>query len=155
MDELFYEEAKLKILRLKEVVRGELKTEKVSSKIDPSRLLLNYDSEVLAAIRRVRDDFLIFMKYPKSYPYYEEEMRSFEAQQFGSNHYKDEEFRRYWVHRISSLCDMNVIREKRLIRENWRKLLPAYNGQTAGAEELQGLLSSDQESEYSQRSSIM
>lgn len=155
MDDLFYEESKMKVKALLNKELEESMTKISKENFDPARLLVNYDHEVLRMIRRVREEFIFYLKSPKCYPRFVEEQRNFLIQKFNGcdiessyNIKSDEQFKRYWVDRIATLCDMEVIREKRLIRDNWRKLVPSYYDSTekaAGVEDLQELLMSEQD----------
>lgn len=124
---------------------------------DPSRLLVNYDREVINMIRRIQDEFSFFKDYPKCYPNYEDEKKSFLAQQCiqCSDQFKDikmnvdEQFKDFWARRVAYLCDYKIKQEKDTIRKNWKHLLPSYLNERSNTskDELEVLLISDDEDE--------
>ena len=154
MDKLYYEES-LKAKKL--LLTQELK--KRETVTDPTRLLVNYDREVSSMIRRVKDVFNTHLRFPKLYPNYREEKQRFLSLKcFSVDTFInikgdiDKEFQFYWKSRITNLRDMKIANEKRLIQENWKKLMPVYfnsGEETSFPEELQTLLSdiSDDEME--------
>lgn len=148
MDQLFDEETLQanKMLLERELKKLNESQDSGISMPDPSRLLVNYDREVINMIRRVQDEFCFFMKFPKCYPNYIEEKKNFLIQQCAAvidDVDIDERFKSFWVRRISVLCDSKIKQEKGLIRKNWKQLLPAYVGNASQPEELQELLLSD------------
>lgn len=153
MDQLFDEETLKanKILLERELKNLNESQDSGISTPDLSRLLVNYDREVVNMIRRVQDEFCFFMKFPKCYPNYIEEKKNFLLQQCATviDEFADidvdidEQFKSFWMRRISVLCDSKIKQEKGLIRKNWKQLLPAYVGNVSQPEELQELLLSD------------
>lgn len=125
--------------------------------LDPSRLLVNYDREVLTMMRRVRDDFYQYLLYPKSYPLYEAEKKNFlidhciEAADKNITQISmdeiDKKFQIFWENRVGILCDVKITQEKKQIRRDWKRLLPIYHdlGEDTSSAELQELLQSDEE----------
>lgn len=127
--------------------------------LDPARLLMNYDREVLSMIHRVRDEFNFYMLHPKSYPLYEAEKNNFlidhciEAASKNITQITtdviDKKFRNFWENRVGILCDLKITQEKKQIRRDWKRLLPIYHdlGEDTSCSELQELLLSDNEIE--------
>lgn len=92
-----------------------------------SRLLLNYDREVLAMIREINREFNHYLQYPHRYPYINKEKRRFLEIAHGGEDVMDIDvdindgaFKDYWQKRAGILCDEKVKFEKRLLRRKWR-----------------------------------
>lgn len=126
--------------------------------IDPARLLVNYDREVLCMMRRLRNEFNFYLLYPESYPLYEAEKKNFLIDQCIAAANKttrinmddvDKHFARFWEKRIALLCDIKISQEKKRIRRDWKLLLPIYHdlGEDTSCQEFQKLLLSDNEHE--------
>lgn len=163
MDELYTDETlkAQKILIQQELNKLEESTSMNEPKVsvtlsDPTRLLVNYDREVLNMMRRVRDEYNFYLRYPKCFPGYEEEFKEFLIQLCDSDcaDFKDlsvtvdDHFSVYWGRRVPALCDRRIAQEKQQIRNNWKKLLPVYfdiSDEKACPEELQSLLLSENE----------
>jgi hypothetical protein len=129
-----------------------------TSHLDPSRLLVNYDREVLSMIRRVRDEFQVYARDPSFYPLYEAEKKNFLIEKCIAAADKmtqismdeiDKHFQIYWQNRVAFLCDLKISREKKQIRCDWKRLLPIYHdlGEDTSSQEFQDLLLSDNEHE--------
>lgn len=155
MDDLYHKEtlAANKFLLNLELKKLNKKTSP-SSVEDPIKLLANYDNEVLNMIRRIKDEYRFYLKFPKCYPNHDVELRNCIIDRVagleGFNDIEmnvDEEFEAYWQDRISVLCEDKIIAEKKEIRKNWKNLLPAYltSGDNACPEELKQLMFSDDE----------
>lgn len=127
--------------------------------LDPGRLLVNYDREVLAMIREVRDEFNFYLFSPKSYPLYKAEKKNFFIDQCLAVAEKnvtqiniediEKEFQIFWKNRVAVLCDLKITREKKRIRRDWKLLLPIYHdlGEDTKSSEFQELLLSDNEND--------
>lgn len=100
---------------------------------DPlSRLLLNYDREVLAMMRETRREFNLYHDHPHHYHSIEAEKRLFlnlELRQFPrrNEEFMDidvdingHEFKKFWRKRIAILCDDKIKTEKNGLRLKWR-----------------------------------
>lgn len=146
MDELFYKESKrlLRVLKKREETKKQETRELIAEMKNPSRLLLNYDREIVSMMRRVRQEYCYYLKYPLVYPDIETEKKNFLLE--GSDGKEHEEafetaFIEFWDKRIALLCDHEIQEEKRIIRENWKQLLPFYyEDNNIYSEELQELL---------------
>lgn len=164
MDQLFYNETTKasRILVSQELKKVETSPRPAATVTDPSRLLVNYDREVVNMIRQVKNEFNSYLKFPKLYPNYLREKQKFLIQRCADFSIDSvdgmmdisvdigKEFQFYWESRISTLCDMKVAEEKRIIRENWKRLLPVYYSSGDGVscpEELQGLLLNDSDAD--------
>lgn len=151
MDELFRQEA---VVAIKKILNMDLKKrlgvrEPKPSIPDPSRMLVNYDREILNSMRKIREEFRFYVQYPKCYPNFDEEKHRFLSQNLGQNIESDidKRFQFYWESRVSTLCDMKIASEKQNIRKHWKKLLPVYydTGDFSYPEEVQALLLPDDE----------
>lgn len=149
MDQLFYEETqKLSTLILAQQMKKIQRGSETGKCYDPKRLLINYDRKVVKMIQKVKNDFNNYLRFPKLYPNYREEMKTFLALKF-PHVYIDEDkmtssmaienaFKFYWESRISDLCDRTIAEEKQTLIKNWKNLMPIYN-----EEEVRGLLSDE------------
>ena len=128
------------------------------SSMDPTRLLVNYDREVVTMIRQVRDKFNSYLQLPDRYPLYEAEKKNFLIDQClaaAENVTQitmddiDKKFSIYWENRMAVLCDLEISRLKKLMRRDWKQLMPVYHdlGEEKSCSELQELLLSDNDNE--------
>jgi hypothetical protein len=149
MDELYYEETTMatQILKQDETFKMSCKNEEFPV-ADPSRLLVNYDRQVVNMIRRIKDEFNFYLQFPKSYPQIDDEKRRFLNDYYGDGSSTENSFQFYWESRIGTLCDLAIKKEKEVIREDWKALLPAYyeSYDSAYPEEVQVLLKPDDDS---------
>lgn len=159
MDKLFYEET-IRINRqllAKELQMLEQKSKPDPVISDPTRMLVNYDREVVNMIRRIKKEFDYYLMFPTQYPDFQMEKKRFlllKLTSFGNNFTDikmnfEKEFQFYWETRIASLCDMKITEEKQSIRNDWKSLLPVYlnSGEdTTCPEEMELLLSDSNES---------
>lgn len=121
---------------------------------DPiSRLLLNYDREVLAMIREANREFNHYVVYPHRYLHINKEKRLFLA--LDEDEIMDlevdvqsQEFQHFWNKRVAILCDEKVKFEKHLLRLKWRFAVRNYMrlSNDPKVKDLQSLLESDDES---------
>lgn len=144
-----YLERQLKILDESQ----NIKNDSIENYPNPEKILVNYDREVVRMIKNVRDNYLLYMSFPKTYPKIDEEKKIF-LNRFNTFNFIESlpddieiEFQKYWNKRISDLCDQEIEKNKRDIRKNWKKLIPYYydNDINAVAEEFETLLISDDE----------
>lgn len=83
---------------------------------DPTRMLVNYDREVITMMQRVRDEYNFFKDFPKCYPNYKQEKKSFLIQQCEKEH--ENGFQEltidfkacskeatHWEHHVADLCE--------------------------------------------------
>lgn len=130
---------------LNEIAKLDKLKEVPKNYIDTEKLLHNYDQEMASMIKRVRDNFLLYMDLPNTYPNIEQEKMAFLNK---INENMDLDFRKYWNSRIADLCDEEIERQKRQIQKNWKKLVPTYyNDVNKVTEELTSLLISEDDDE--------
>lgn len=155
-----YDEETIKMHRIfleRQLKKLNQASEPSSTVLDPSRLLVNYDREVLNMIRRVRDEFNTYLLFPERYSLYEVERKNFlidqcvSAAKYVTQISMDDitkNFAIYWEDRVGVLCDLKISREKKLIRRDWKQLLPIYHSLVKGScSELKELLLTDDEEE--------
>lgn len=149
MDELYYKDTKrmTKMMKKREEAKKHEIRESLEEMKNPAQLLLNYDREIVAMMQRVRDEYSFFRKFPARYPDIVEEKQNFLQQlRDSADHEFDffDSFLEFWESRVALLCDREISEEKKLIRENWRQLLPVYyKDENIKMDELKGLLTPD------------
>lgn len=139
MDHLFKKESEraLGALKKHEETRQQTTRESIAEMKNPTKLLKNYDSEVVNMLRRVREEYCFYLKHPSCYPDIDAEKKNFLTEKMDFK----EMFLDYWTRRIPLLCDQEIEREKKIIRTNWKQLLPVYySDKSIYSEELQELL---------------
>lgn len=119
---------------------------------DPVKLLINYDREVTHKTKRTRQNFLVYLQFPKCYPEIAMEREIFLKQRNPFKVEKDLEkpeldkvWQKYWSKRISILCDQAVEKEKEEIRKKWEGLVANYENEFTMSDEFETLLISDDE----------
>lgn len=120
-----------------------------------ARILINYDREVIAAIRVVKQEFIHYLQYPHRYIYIETEKKNFlKFADQNNNRCEDfvvdldgADFKKYWSNRVGVLCDEKVKLEKNLIRIKWRLAVRNHLrlSKDPKVEDLQNLLKSEDE----------
>lgn len=141
---------------LKETDKDEIDSgihESVSSKNtvkDPVKLLINYDREVAQKTKITRQNYMVYLQFPKCYPDIATEKENFMKQRYPFKVEKDIEkveldkiWVEYWSKRIPKLFDQAIDKEKEEIRKKWEGLVSRYEGTRAMAEEFETLLISD------------
>ena len=122
---------------------------------DPiSRLLLNYDREVLAMIREANREFNHYVVYPHRYQHINKEKKLFlalnedEIMDLEVVDVQSQEFKNFWNKRAAILCDEKVKFEKNLLRLKWRFAVRNFMRLSSDpkVKDLQSLLESDDES---------
>lgn len=119
---------------------------------DPVKLLINYDREVAQKAKKIRQNYLVYLQFPKCYPAIAVERELFMKQR---NPFKvekdvekselDKEWQLYWSKRITTLCDQAIEKEKEEIRKKWQGLVTRYEDTSAMAEDFDTLVISDDE----------
>ena len=119
-----------------------------------SRILLNYDREVLATMREINREFNHYIVYPHRYLYINNEIKIF-LELHGDKSmdldvdFQSQEFQHFWNSRAAVLCDQKVKFEKNLLRLKWRFAVRNHMrlSNDPKVKDLQSLLESEDETD--------
>lgn len=115
---------------------------------DPMQLLKSYDREVERITKSHRQNFMVYLEFPKCYPEIEFEKAMFDELRGHGSLEQDLEsdWKKYWAARVPILCNEKIEQAKLDILNKWENLVSFCN-MNVFSEELETLTISDDEDE--------
>lgn len=118
---------------------------------NPISILADYDKEVVSMTKKTRENFLVYLQFPKCYPDIENEKETFMKLNNLVKIDKDMDkaelnaaWDKYWQKRIPVLCDRAITIQKNDIRKKFENFsFGSFNDSTQVLGEMQALVISD------------